>query len=385
MAAELAAGGDAIDCFEVNAAELTVERIQNLTSTLTSLDRQIVIVIDEADHLGGPPTGRLAAAQEPGRRETLVALLSALDGLRPIDNVFWILATSAPAAIDPSLRRPGRIDLTIELDLPTDDDRAELIGYFLRGVIVEAGFDLGAAAAAIGLATPATIRSLLGDAYAFALDEGSAELGQRHLHHALDRSGRRARDPEADPAALRRIAIHEAGHALVATILGESPTQIRLQQESGMTSYEERYRKRLQAGVPDRAVLDRIATALAGTVAEHVLLGEGSLGSESDLVAASTLARQRLASACDPSRLARPGTDLPPFFAGMSGGGDLDAIEPVLQAEWSRTKGIVEGAIAGIEYIAATLIAERHLSGDRLATVLATAHALTRGEEATAA
>ena len=99
------------------------------------------------------------------------------------------------------------------------------------------------------------------------------------------------RSPAENEAALARIAVQEAAHALIAATLGEPPTRARLEQEPGITQFETRYRARNQAGIADHVVRNRIVTTLAGCAAEHLVFGEGSLGSETDLVKANELAK----------------------------------------------------------------------------------------------
>lgn len=371
IAAELASAGTPIDCYEVNAAELTVARLTELKAALEAHERQIVVVVDEADHLGGARMPAWASSAGPGRRDVVVALLSVLDGLRQAHNVFWIFATSAPENLDPALLRPGRVDLRVELDLPTEADRVALVRYFLRQVPVASHLHPEEIAAESGLTTPAALQSVIGDAYAIALDAGMSELGPEHLRAAMERAGRRSRDPEPDDEALHRIALHEAGHAIVSAVLGSPPSQIRLEQESGMTSYESRYRTRAQAGLSDSAVRDRIAGALAGAATEHLILGEGSLGSESDLAAASELARRRLRSGCDPRFLAQPQAGSPFAAASDQDGREGVALEAFLQGEWSRTTELVARHRVAIEELATLLLERRRLAGEELRAGLA--------------
>lgn len=384
IAAELARLGTPIDCYEINAAELTVARLEELKVAIPALDRQIVIVIDEADHLGGARGPSWGPSAGPGRRDVATAMLSVLDGLRQVDRVFWIFASSAPGEFDPAILRPGRIDLRVELDLPSEDDRVALVRYFLRDVPTDPLLRVEEVAAQSGLVTPAALQSTIGDAYAIALASGVTRLGPDHVDAALARAGRRSRDPEPDGVALYRIAVHEAGHAIVSSVLGSPPSQVQLAQESGATSFEARYRTRGQAGLTDTAIRDRIAGLLAGSATEHVILGEGSLGSESDLAAATELARARLRNGCDPRFLLQAQSGSP--FGGVlePNSGESGALEELLRDEWARAADLATRNRPAIEALAAMLIERRRLAGEDLSARLATCLALATSSEVAA-
>ena len=61
-------------------------------------------------------------------------LLTELDGLDGRKNVYVVAATNRPDMIDPAMCRPGRLDKLLYVDLPTADERAEIIRTVIRKV-----------------------------------------------------------------------------------------------------------------------------------------------------------------------------------------------------------------------------------------------------------
>lgn len=365
IASELASASPPVPVYEVNASELTVERLEELRSATAAASSHIVLVLDEVESLAETASmGFMGMAAPSGA--VLPALLTALDGLRTIENICWIFATSKPDRLDPAFVRPGRIDVTIELDLPAEAERADLIRLFRRHTPVADDWSDDSAAAIVGLCTPAAIRGFIRDAHGHVRSRSAESVTLADLDAAVHRDGKRRVEPIRNQEAKWRVALHEAGHALVGTVLGEVPTQVRLDQESGSTSYEDRYRARRQAGIPDSTVRNWIAASLAGAVAEHLVLGEGSLGSEADLARASDMARARLRSGCDPRFLVAPE---------RSAFGALDspkqtAVQEVLREEWDRAMAILRELQPGLVHLASELLAAGQLSGQTLIAAL---------------
>lgn len=66
-------------------------------------------------------------------------LLTELDGLDGRKNVYVVAATNRPDMIDPAMCRPGRLDKLLFVDLPTADERAEIIKTVIRKVRLAPG------------------------------------------------------------------------------------------------------------------------------------------------------------------------------------------------------------------------------------------------------
>lgn len=208
-------------------------------------------------------------------------------------NVLVIAATNRAADLDPALLRPGRFDRTIHFDLPPRSDRVDIADYYLarkahdRTVTAPFVADLTAGY------SPVRIERLLDEALVVALRHGRTEMNHHDVIDAqMVTEVGLSHDVGYHPDERRRVAIHEAGHALVATLAGRDvrlASILRRQGSLGLVAHgdvEERYLR-----TPTEAT-DLMAVALAGRAAEIQEFGEASSGIASDLQAATIIAAQ---------------------------------------------------------------------------------------------
>ena len=85
-----------------------------------------VIFIDEIDAIGARRDSGASSADREIQR-TLMELLNQLDGFEALDRVKIVMATNRPDILDPALLRPGRLDRKIEIPLPNDAGRLDIL------------------------------------------------------------------------------------------------------------------------------------------------------------------------------------------------------------------------------------------------------------------
>lgn len=85
-----------------------------------------IIFMDEIDAIGGRRFSEGTSADREIQR-TLMELLSQLDGFEKIGKVKMIMATNRPDVLDPALMRPGRLDRKVEIPLPNEIARMEIL------------------------------------------------------------------------------------------------------------------------------------------------------------------------------------------------------------------------------------------------------------------
>lgn len=208
-------------------------------------------------------------------------------------NVLVIAATNRAADLDPALLRPGRFDRTIHFDLPPRADRLEIADYYLQRKRHESGVSAAFVADLTAGYTPVRIEKLLDEALVVALRDGREAMTRDDIVSAqLVTEIGVSHDVGYHPDERRRIAVHEAGHALVAALTGRDVKVASILRRSGSLGlvahgeFEERYLK-----TPTEAS-DLMAVALAGRAAEIQEFGEASSGIASDLAAATNIAAQ---------------------------------------------------------------------------------------------
>jgi Cdc6-like AAA superfamily ATPase len=314
--------------------------------------RPCVAFIDELDAL---PSRQSLSGSSNGDFWTpvITAMLLGIDALRQTcPDVVLIAATNLLEKVDPALRRPGRFDRLIEIAPPDVEGLISILRAHLKDELAEV--DLSHVA-----------QRLLGRVGADVVQVvNSARRKARLAHRALtlDDLVAEASPPEPrSPAELRACAIHEAGHAVVAVVLGHTLQGVSLQlvgTSGGMTRLE-------HAGfVSTRAVIEEdIVIGLAGRAADCVLGAGASTGAVGDLAGAtrqlsalhasfglgkSLLHRAAAEDACDLVR--RDGR-----FA--------QSIEADLQRLLHRAITLVTAHRSAVIAVAEALLARRVLSG----------------------
>lgn len=239
--------------------------------------RPSVLFVDEIDSVGARQSDDRHAATY--RRNVINQFLAEIDQMNRAEGVVLIGATNHPEALDAAILRPGRFDRHCTLGRPS---LAQIRHILSRALPDEDEADLTALARAFSGQTPAAIDAAIRGAKAAARRAGS-RLTARGLLDTLP-ANHHCRD--------RRIAVHECGHAIVATLLGVVPIhRVQLSADGGATHRPQALREGLVAEFEDELTI-----ILAGRAAEHLALGTISAGAggspDSDLSLASKLQLQ---------------------------------------------------------------------------------------------
>ena len=287
--------GDDIPVYEVVADELSGPLIRALFAALNARHPRSILILDEVDLVGAD-----RSEADAGVRRTLGALLGALDGIRVGGGVLVVAASNRPAwDLDPALLRAGRLGFTIEIGYPEAAEREALLRQFLAGRPLDGEPPYAALVARTDRWTPAALRAACADAAGLALADGRDRIRPGDLERALERGGRVVAEPEPAPeppfdeGAVRRVAVHEAGHAVVGTLLQGVAWlhSIRIGEEGGETHFG--------TGRPrteDEARASLIV-GFAGLAAERTILGGALEGSALPDVAFASSTAIRLAVA----------------------------------------------------------------------------------------
>ena len=99
-----------------------------------------IIFMDEIDAIGSRRSSDSSSSDREVQR-TLMELLNQLDGFKELDNVKVIMATNRPDILDPALLRPGRLDRKIEVPLPNDQARKEILKIHMQGMEIDGEID----------------------------------------------------------------------------------------------------------------------------------------------------------------------------------------------------------------------------------------------------
>ncbi|MBG6143391.1 ATP-dependent Zn protease [Labrenzia sp. EL_142] len=254
-----------------------------------------VLFLDEFDSVGD----RRAARGDNAMYviEKINGLLECLDGVEDREGIVVVAACNHPEFVDPAFLRPGRLEKTIRIPLPDRPAREQILRWHLKGTLE--GEDLADIADRLEGHSGADIEKLLRDARRAARKE-KRNLKRDDLVSRLP--GRIAFSQED----LKRIAVHEAGHAIVQAKIGDGEiVQLRIKPEFKpyAGNCEAGYLEVRKSALKGRTRKDyeaQLMVHLAGLAAEELVLGEiadgggGSTGT--DLANATQIATEMEAS-----------------------------------------------------------------------------------------
>jgi cell division protease FtsH len=253
-----------------------------------------IVFIDEIDALGARRDHSGFAGSDE-REQTLNQLLAEMDGFDQSDGVVVLAATNRPDALDPALRRPGRFDREVIVPLPDRAERRAILASHARGKNLGPDADLDQIAAATPGFSGADLANLVNEAAVTAVRADRIRLTAADFASARDRVllGTRRSSPLA-PGELATVAVHEAGHALVAALSPHADPVSRVTvlgagQALGLTETLPVDDRRLYG---ESYLADTLAVRLGGRAAERLICGEASTGAADDLASATALATQ---------------------------------------------------------------------------------------------
>jgi cell division protease FtsH len=253
-----------------------------------------IIFVDEIDAIGQRRAGSGVVVSNDEREQTLNQLLSELDGFDPRSGIVVLAATNRPEVLDPALLRPGRFDRQVVIPLPTLDERAAILAVHCRDKKLGPSVDLVVVARGTPGFSGADLANLANEAAIFAVRDGRDVLTAADFDNARDRIllGRREGSNVLLPEEKHAVAIHEAGHALVAAYSEHADpvakvTILPAGQALGVTQQLPLYERHLYG---QDYLTDSLAVRLGGRAAELVELGQGSTGAANDLASATELA-----------------------------------------------------------------------------------------------
>jgi cell division protease FtsH len=255
-----------------------------------------IVFIDEFDGIGKRASGARVQGGQSEENRIINKLLVEMDGFSAADNVVVIGATNHVGNVDEALKRPGRFDLVARVTLPTVHDRRDLFERCLAGVkSAPSGIDVEALGRASSGLSHAEITNIVNRATVMAAEAGADCVTQDHVHRALEshQLGGEVSSLKSmfTPEHRRRIAVHEAGHALVAHVL-EAGTVERISIEPRGHALGVTFVTRANE-IPlygEHELNARIGMLLAGREAELMEFGNTTSGASDDLKRASELA-----------------------------------------------------------------------------------------------
>ncbi|MCS7200204.1 MAG: ATP-dependent zinc metalloprotease FtsH [Caldimicrobium sp.] len=254
-----------------------------------------IIFIDEIDAVGRV-RGITPIGGTEEREHTLTQLLTEMDGFDPRKGVIIIAATNRPEILDPALLRPGRFDRVVVVDRPDLKGREAILRVHTRNIKLAEDVDLKVISARTAGMVGADLANIVNEAALLAARKGKKAVEMEDFEEAIDRviAGLARKSRYLTFEEKKRIAYHEAGHAIVASVLTPKekvhrvsiiPRGIAALGYTLQLPEEERYL------LTKEELLAKIAVLFGGRVAEELYFKEISTGAQNDLEKATELAR----------------------------------------------------------------------------------------------
>ncbi|MBW4032898.1 MAG: ATP-dependent metallopeptidase FtsH/Yme1/Tma family protein [Acidobacteria bacterium] len=254
-----------------------------------------IIFVDEIDAVGRHRGAGLGGGHDE-REQTLNQLLVEMDGFDVKTNVILIAATNRPDILDPALLRPGRFDRQIGVDAPDLKGRQKILEVHSKGKPMAKGVNLEVLARKTPGFTGADLANVLNEAALLTARSNAQLIDNRALDEAVDRvmAGPQRRTRLMNNKEKLITAYHEGGHALAAASMRHTDpvTKVTILPRGRALGYtmvlplEDKY------SVTRNELLDQLAYAMGGRVAEEIVFHDPTTGASNDIEKATSIARK---------------------------------------------------------------------------------------------
>ncbi len=379
LLARATAGEAGVQFFNLSGAEFVemfvgvgASRVRDLFSQAKK-GAPSIIFIDEIDAIGGRRAGAgVMGGGHEEREQTLNQLLAEMDGFETARGVIVMAATNRPEILDPALLRPGRFDRQIMVDLPDRQGRLEITEIHARQVTRADNVGLEAIAQMTPGFSGADLANLVNEAALLASRKSKEAVEMTDFDAAFERvvAGSEHRTRSITANEKRVIAVHEAGHALIASLMpnADKVRKVTIVPRGRAMGYTMQLPTNDRYVLGERELSTRLTVLVGGRVAEALEFGETSTGAVDDLARATDLARRMvtefgMSPVLGPVRLA---TDMQANYLNQQIGLDARVSPETATLVDTETRRIIEEAA-----IEARAYLENHrVILDRLADLL---------------
>ena len=308
-----------------------------------------IVFVDEIDAVGRHRGAGLGGGHDE-REQTLNQLLVEMDGFDVKTNVILIAATNRPDILDPALLRPGRFDRQIAVEAPDMIGRHRILEVHAQGKPMAAGVDLLAVARRTPGFTGADLANVLNEAALLTARSDKKLIDDEVLDEAIDRviAGPQKRTRIMSAHERKMTAYHEGGHAIVAAAMNHTDpvTKVTILPRGRALGYtmvmpiDDKY------STTRNEILDQLAYALGGRVAEEMIFHDPTTGASNDIEKATAMARKMVTEFGMSERVGavKLGQSQGEVFLGRDMGHQRDYSEEVARVVDEEVRRFIESA-----------------------------------------
>jgi cell division protease FtsH len=255
-----------------------------------------IIFLDEIDAIGKKRGPGFVSGGHDEREQTLNAILVEMDGFDTDDQVIVMAATNRGDILDHALTRPGRFDRQVVVPLPDLKGRAQILKIHAKKVKMSPDVNFERLARGTPMFSGAELEAIINEAAISASMAEKDHVEMCDLEEARDkvRWGRAKKSRVVDENDKKLTAYHEAGHALVQSLLEDADPLHKVSiiprgpmggatfslPEKDRTHYSKKY------------CLAQMQVCFGGRIAEDMFCNDITSGAQSDIKQATGIARE---------------------------------------------------------------------------------------------
>jgi len=253
-----------------------------------------IVFIDEIDAVGRHRGAGMGGGHDE-REQTLNQILVEMDGFEPHEKVIVMAATNRPDVLDPALLRPGRFDRRVILDLPDLADREEILKIHARSKPLAEDVKIRVIAERTPGFSGADLQNLMNEGAILAAREERKKVSQYDLIRSIEKVmlGPERKSHILTMEEKKIAAFHEAGHALVASVLPHADPvhKVSVVSRGKAAGYTLKLPMEEKHLFSKKHFLDELAVSLGGYAAEKIIFDDITTGASNDIFVATDIAR----------------------------------------------------------------------------------------------
>ena len=343
-----------------------------------------IIFIDELDAVGRKRGAGYGGGHDE-REQTLNQMLVEMDGFGTQEGIIILAATNRPDVLDPALLRPGRFDRQVVVGLPDVAEREAILKIHTKNIPLGKDVRLDVIAKATPGFSGADLENLCNEAALLTARADKTSVTMDFFEEARDKvyMGAARKSMVLTKEEKRATAFHEAGHALLYYYIKEldplhKVTIIPRGRALGVTFALPEHDKHSET---QSRLMATVSVMMGGYVAEKLIYGETTTGTQNDIKRATDLARQMVCEwGMSPLGFMAFGAESEPIFIGRelshhkdySEGTALkidEEIRLIMKQCYERTEAILTEHIEQLKTLAEALI-ERETMDDKEIRIL---------------